>query len=89
NILTLQEACEDHLQNTKSNRQWHTLYPIQHYTHPKQKTYTVMLISTSLNTNNWQQISLPSSNIMVIQLFGLFSKCTIFNIYNNREQPRP
>ncbi|KAG1775002.1 hypothetical protein EV702DRAFT_922318, partial [Suillus placidus] len=85
-ILAFQEACEDRLRNTKSNRQWHTLYPTQHFTHPEQKTRAITLISTSLNTNDWQQISFPSSDVVVVQFSGPFGKCTLFNIYNDSKK---
>ncbi|KIK33330.1 hypothetical protein CY34DRAFT_34325, partial [Suillus luteus UH-Slu-Lm8-n1] len=62
---------------------WHTLCPTQHYTHPEQKNHAIMLVSTSLNTNDWKQLPFPSSDVVVIQLSSPFRKCTIFNIYND------
>ncbi|KIK33070.1 hypothetical protein CY34DRAFT_35402, partial [Suillus luteus UH-Slu-Lm8-n1] len=43
----------------------------------------IMLVSTSLNTNDWKQLSFPSSDVVVIQLSSPVGKCTIFNIYND------
>jgi len=41
-----------------------------------------MLINKKLSKNRWHVIPIHSSNIMVIELTGNFSKVCIYNIYN-------
>ncbi|KAF9232062.1 hypothetical protein BU15DRAFT_18897, partial [Melanogaster broomeanus] len=63
-----------------STKHFHTIYPSTHYSSPDTKSRVVMLISTSLNMNSWTQLPFPSPDVVVIQLVGDFSHCTIFNI---------
>jgi hypothetical protein len=71
-ILVIQEPHINFLRNTSANHHWHVLYPSQHLTHPQQRTRTVILISTKLDTNRWTQLTLPSSDVVAIQLSGAF-----------------
>jgi exonuclease III len=85
-ILVLQEPHINFLRNTRANHKWHVLYPTQHYTHPLQRSRAVILISSSLDTNTWKQLSFPSSDVVIIQLTGPYGKCSILNIYNDCEK---
>ncbi|KAG1854508.1 hypothetical protein F4604DRAFT_1932756 [Suillus subluteus] len=67
-IIAIQEPHINFLRNTSANHHWHVLYPTLHYTQPQSKTRAVTLISTSLDTNSWKQVSFPSSDAVVIQL---------------------
>ncbi|KAG1791260.1 uncharacterized protein HD556DRAFT_1241061, partial [Suillus plorans] len=80
-IILIQEPHINFLRNTSANHHWHVIYPTQHYTHLRQRTRAITLISTRLDTNLWKQIPLPSSDITLLQLSGPYGKCTIFNIY--------
>lgn len=82
-ILVIQEPHINFLRNTSANHHWHVLYPSQHLTHPQQRTRAVILISTKLDMNSWTQLTLPSSDVVAIQLSGAFGRCTLFNIYND------
>ncbi|KAG1786572.1 uncharacterized protein HD556DRAFT_1248132, partial [Suillus plorans] len=82
-ILILQEPHINFLRNTRANHRWHVIYPTNHYTNPQQRTRAVTLIKASLDTNMWQQLSFPSSDVVLVQLNGTYGKCTIFNIYND------
>jgi len=81
--MVIQEPHINFLHNTSANHHWHVLYPTQHYTHPQQWTRAVILVSASLDTNMWKQISFPSSDVIILQLSGPYGRCTIFNIYND------
>ncbi|KIK34632.1 hypothetical protein CY34DRAFT_59233, partial [Suillus luteus UH-Slu-Lm8-n1] len=72
---------------TSANHHWHVLYPSLHYTHPQRKTHAVTLVSASLDTNSWKQLSFPSPDVVVIQLSGPYGNCTVFNIYNDCNSP--
>ncbi|KAG1786543.1 uncharacterized protein HD556DRAFT_1248118, partial [Suillus plorans] len=85
-LLALQEPCSNKLRNTKSTRQWHSVYPTQHFTHLLQRTRAVTLVSAALDTNGWKQLAFPSSDVIIIQFSGPFGKCTVFNIYNDGER---
>ncbi|KIK40534.1 hypothetical protein CY34DRAFT_87167 [Suillus luteus UH-Slu-Lm8-n1] len=37
-IIIIQEPHINFLHNTSANHQWHVLYPMQHYSHPQQRT---------------------------------------------------
>ncbi|KIK34517.1 hypothetical protein CY34DRAFT_33211, partial [Suillus luteus UH-Slu-Lm8-n1] len=82
-LIAIQEPHINFLRNTSANHHWHVLYPSLHYTQPQHKTRAVTLISASLDTNSWKQISFPSSDVVIIQLSGPYGNCTIFNIYND------
>ncbi|KAG2061163.1 hypothetical protein BDR06DRAFT_835762, partial [Suillus hirtellus] len=82
-IITIQEPYINFLCNTHANSHWHAIYPTQHYTHSQQHTRSITLINTKLDTNSWKQIPFPSSNVVAIQLSGPYSRCMIFNIYND------
>ncbi|KAG2030874.1 hypothetical protein BDR03DRAFT_811870, partial [Suillus americanus] len=59
----------------------HVLYPTHHLSHPQTRSCTITFINTALDTNTWRQIPFPSSNVVIVQLSGKFSTCTILNIY--------
>ncbi|KAG2056119.1 hypothetical protein BDR06DRAFT_880710, partial [Suillus hirtellus] len=82
-VIIIQEPYINFLQNTKANHRWHVLYLTQHYTHPQKHSYTITLVNANLDTNIWNQITFPSSDIVILQISSEISKFTIFNIYNN------
>ncbi|KAH7903274.1 hypothetical protein BJ138DRAFT_984568, partial [Hygrophoropsis aurantiaca] len=82
-MIALQEPYINSLRNTRSSRDWRTIYPTQHFTHPETRTRAVTLISSKLDTNHWTQIPFPSSDVVVIQFTGPYGSCTVFNIYND------
>ncbi|KIK72772.1 hypothetical protein PAXRUDRAFT_179950 [Paxillus rubicundulus Ve08.2h10] len=58
-IVALQEPYSNGLKNTTANSNFRTLYPTTCYT-SNEKSHAITLISTSLETNSWTQILLPS-----------------------------
>lgn len=83
NIIALQEPHINSMKNTISSPFFHTIYLSTRLSSPESKSQAVMLVSKSLDTDSWQQIPFPSPDIVIIQLRGTFSHCTIFNIYND------
>lgn len=86
-LIAIQEPHINFLRNTSANHHWHVLYLTLHYTQPQHKTQAVTLVSASLDTNSWKQISFPSADVVIIQLSGPYGICTIFNIYNDCNSP--
>ncbi|KAF9239979.1 hypothetical protein BU15DRAFT_28137, partial [Melanogaster broomeanus] len=80
-ILTLQEPYIDPRKNTISTCRFHVVYPTTRYNNHAPKSRAALLISTSLDSNSWSQLPFPSPDVVVIQVTGNFSCCTIFNIY--------
>ncbi|KIK81159.1 hypothetical protein PAXRUDRAFT_156766, partial [Paxillus rubicundulus Ve08.2h10] len=73
-ILALQEPHINNLMNTASIGHFCTVYPTGHYSNPTIRSHAVTMVSTLLNTNHWAQIPFPSSDVVIIQLTGLFCR---------------
>jgi hypothetical protein len=82
-ILALQEPYTNPLNNTTVNRHYHVVYPTTRYTDSSKCVRAVTLISNLLNANTWTQTPFPSPDVVIIQLRGPYSQCTLINIYNN------
>ncbi len=67
-----------------ASRDWITIYP-SNYTNNPLQTRLITLIRVDVNSESWNQLDFPSSDVMVMQLTGPWGKITIFNIYNNGE----
>ncbi|KAF8835401.1 hypothetical protein BDN67DRAFT_913098, partial [Paxillus ammoniavirescens] len=87
-ILALQEPHINNMMNTASTGSFRAVYTTGRYTNPTVRPCTVTMICTSLDTNHWAQIPFPSSDVVIVQLTGLFRRCTIFNIYNEGDSQR-
>jgi hypothetical protein len=68
-------------------RDWITIYPLNYADNPL-KARSIMLIRANINTESWNQLEFPSSNITIMQITGQWGKITIFNIYNEGESKR-
>ncbi|KAG2335805.1 hypothetical protein BDR05DRAFT_846319, partial [Suillus weaverae] len=79
-VIALQEPTIDNKGNTRVTHDWHVVYPTHRYTHPK-RSRAVTLINKRINTNSWRQLPFPSTDVVIIQFSGAFSKMTLFNIY--------
>ncbi|KAG2029087.1 hypothetical protein BDR03DRAFT_881859 [Suillus americanus] len=84
-VVAIQEPTIDNKGNTRATHNWHVVYPIQQYTHPK-RSQAVTLVNKCISTNSWRQLPVPSAEVVVIQFSGIFSKLTLFNIYNDSEK---
>ncbi|KAJ7450365.1 Endonuclease/exonuclease/phosphatase, partial [Mycena latifolia] len=67
---------------TRANPYWRTVYPTQHGMEGK-RTRAVMLVNSSLPTDNWSQIHIPLPDVVVVELRGGFGTLRIINIYND------
>ena len=81
-IIALQEPVINPFNNTIASKDWITVYPSTHHTHPN-KTRTLTLINTAVSTDAWEQIDFPSGDVTIIVLKGTWGKLSIFNIYND------
>jgi len=81
-IVALQEPSINVFNCTIASKEWTAVYPTTHSKAPD-KTRSTLLIRSHINTDNWNQIDFPSSDVTVIQLSGKWGKLTIFNIYND------
>ena len=82
-LLLLQEPYIDSYGNMKVTKDWRVAYPSNHLASDKPPC-AVVLISTSLDTNEWSQISVPGTNDLVtIQVRGSSGHLRIYNIYND------
>jgi len=67
----IQEPYIDFQGNTQANRNWTTIYPNTHKTHPD-STRSVTLINTNLLTDAWKQIDFDHPDIMAVEIMGQF-----------------
>ena len=84
NLVALQEPALSGSGLTVASRDWITIYPSNHANNPL-NTRSVTLIKASVNSDSWNQLDFPSSDVTVIQVTGGWGKITIFNIYNDGE----
>lgn len=86
-IVALQEPSINSFNNSIASRDWISVYPSTHNAHPD-KTRTLTLIRSTLNTDAWEQIDCPSGDITIVTFKGEWGKLTIFNIYNDGNSNR-
>jgi hypothetical protein len=82
NLIALQEPAINAFSCTVASKDWMVIYPTPHKENPN-KTRSITLVNSWLNTDAWTQLDFPSSDITVIYFTGSWSKLTIFNIYND------
>jgi exonuclease III len=83
-LIALQEPVLSSSGLTIASRDWVTIYPLNHANNPH-KTRSITLIRADTNSESWNQLEFPSSNVTVMQITGTWGKITIFNIYNDSE----
>ncbi|KAF8236008.1 hypothetical protein L208DRAFT_1253814, partial [Tricholoma matsutake] len=71
----------------RANRQWTTIYPSTHGTHP-QSSRSLILINTNIPTDSWKQITFQHPDITAIELTGASGTLHIITIYNDCENNR-
>ena len=81
-VCAIQEPYIDFQGNTRANRNWTTIYPNTHKTHPD-STRSVILINANLITDAWKQIDFDHPDITAIEITGQFGTLRIINIYND------
>lgn len=82
NLVALQEPALRGGGQTISSRDWITIYPTNHGKDPMQ-TRAITLIRADVNSESWNQLDFPSSDVTVTQFTGNWGKITVFNIYND------
>lgn len=80
NLAVIQEPYMDFLDLTRTTAGWRVIYPHRHRLEPK-RTRSVILVGTSLSTNNWTKLDVDSSDVSAIEIRGDFGHLHIFNIY--------
>ena len=79
----MQEPFINTFGNTKATRNWRVIYPTSHLSDPA-PLWVVLLVSSSMNTNQWTQIPIPNTwDLLVAQFLGNFGSLTVYNVYNN------
>ena len=81
-ICAIQEPYVDFNRKSRANRQWATIYPSTHHSHPD-STRSLLLVNTNILTDSWKQINIQHPDITAIELKGPFGTIRIINIYNN------
>ena len=81
-IVALQEPAVNRFNQSIASKDWVSVYPSTHCTHPK-KTHTLMLVSAKISTDNWEQMDFPSGDITIVVIKGTWGRITILNIYND------
>jgi hypothetical protein len=83
-LIALQEPALSGGGLTISLRDWITIYPSKHTDNPT-NSRSITLIRANVNSESWNQLEFPSSDITVTQITGQWGKITIFNVYNDGE----
>ena len=81
-ICTIQEPYVDFNGKSRANRQWITMYPNTHHTHPD-STRSLLLINTNILTDSWKQIEFQHPDITAVEIQGVFGTLRIINVYND------
>ena len=69
NLVALQEPALSRSGLTIASRDWVTIYPSIHTNNPF-KTRSVTLIRADANSESWNQLEFPSSDVTVMQITG-------------------
>jgi hypothetical protein len=81
-LVALQEPSINTFGTTIASRDWIPIYPTTHSAAPH-KTRSLLLLRSTLLTENWKQIDFPSGDVTVVQLNGKEGQTVIFNVYND------
>jgi len=81
-LVVIQEPYIDHLNRTRATSRWRVLYPSRHFHDNSPHTRSVILVNTSLLSENWTQLEIHSADVTAIQLQTEIGEVRIFNIYN-------
>jgi hypothetical protein len=84
NLVVLQKPALSRDGLMIASRDWITIYPSNHANNPL-KTRSITLIKANVNSNSWNQLDFPSSDMTVTQVSSDWGKIIVFNIYNDGE----
>src|SRR5579863_7375642 len=82
NIIALQEPAINAFNCSIASKDWIPVY-LSMYTTALGKTCSLLLISMAINTDNWEQINMPSGDITAAVIRGHNGSLLLYNIYNN------
>src|SRR5579863_1068743 len=82
NIIALQEPAMNAFNRSIASKDWIPVYPSTHATAPD-KSRLLLLISMAINTDNWEQLNVPSGDITAAIVRGLNGSLIIYNMYND------
>ena len=82
-IATIQEPHINFLGNAQATSKWVTIYPSTHGSQPKQTRALMMVNRTTISSNAWIQIDVPSPDIVAAQIVTANGTLRIYNVYND------
>ena len=85
-IIALQEPYLDHLGLTRANSHWTVIYPSNKNQENQNRTRSIILINTNIDSTQIQQINIQSSNITAIQISTPSRSLLLINIYNDKHE---
>jgi hypothetical protein len=81
-ILTIQEPYLDFNNRTCATPGWHVLYPSTHLLDGSDRSRSILLIRTSISTNDWAQVAVPSPDVTAVRLHSAAGWILCINVYN-------
>jgi hypothetical protein len=81
-ILAIQEPYLDFNNRMHVTPGWHMLYPSTHLLDGSDRSCSVLLVKTSISTNNWAQVAVPSLDVTVVRLHSAAGWILCINVYN-------
>ena len=81
-VIAIQEPSLNALKQTIASKNWFPIYPSPHNESPD-KTRSIILIRSDINTESWNQLDFPSSDVMAIQVKGEWGLLMLINVYND------
>ena len=81
-VIAIQEPSLNALKQTIASKNWFPIYPSPHNESPD-KTRSIILIRSDINTESWNQLDFPSSDVTAIQVKGEWGLLTLINVYND------
>ncbi|KAJ6627684.1 hypothetical protein B0H10DRAFT_1663533, partial [Mycena sp. CBHHK59/15] len=81
-LALLQEPYIDHLQQSRTNPRFISVYPTPHKKSPE-RSRSLILVNSHLSSSAWTQIPIDSSDMTAIELKGEFGIIRVFNLYND------
>ncbi|KAJ7123432.1 hypothetical protein C8R44DRAFT_578268, partial [Mycena epipterygia] len=79
-LALLQEPYIDHLNESRTNPRFISVYPTPHKT-SHERSRSLILVNSHLSSSSWTQIPIDSSEMTAIELRGDFGTVRVFNLY--------
>ena len=85
NVLALQEPYLNKNNKTYSSSHWQVIYPVVHGADHAPRTRSVLMISKTLSTHNWNEVHVPHPDVTAVTIRTEGSITHIFNLYVDAE----